>query len=320
MKRVFLNILFMFFSLAFMPHLSSADEKESCALSISAHDIQIIWDMDFQFTTVVFSVSKTKNPPCDFGIGFNRGGSATYDRRMTFSGHELPYQLYKDSSLTKILKDVPDLLSEENVLLGHLPKGKNLTQTFTFYVQIPQGPATNPTLKPSGTYQDSFRINVYEGNQITNFQTPKTSANVNILSNIQKILEISFTPSGMEFNPNLTTQTLNFGILNPASEKIAHLKVRSNAGYSISFSSQQNGALKHILKTTHVPYTLSVDSISQNLTRSRSNPVIVTTGNGQTSIQGTDHSIQFLIGNFDATQVFSGSYTDYITVTATTTE
>jgi hypothetical protein len=285
----------------------------SCRLSMNTPNISLIWNQNFNFQAVTFTVSKAKNAACNYAVSFSKGGGADYsNRRMTYSSSSLNYQLYQDSALTMVLKDAQDVTSANDYITGSFPTGNNLSQTVTFYVQIPQSTATTPTYKMSGTYADTFTMKLFE-NPVSTSDTPVSTAGVNITAAVPKIIDVSLGSVGGAFDPAQTTltqgQSLSLGLM-----------VRTNAGFAITFSSQNNGELAHTSSsiTTRVPYSLTVNAVARNLSSSQATPVTVATGSGQTSTSGVTHPVAITIGSTAGTM--SGQYSDNITVTAATTE
>lgn len=237
---------------------------------------------------------------------------------MTAGASELSYQLYGNSGLTQVLKDVPDITDANDVITGSFGTGRNRQQTKTYYVSIPLTDATEPVITPSGNYTDSFLIHVYEGSNPTAFTTPESTANVTITGVVPKILQISVTGVGGSFDSSDTSENLDFGDLEPSETKSFALQARTNAGYEVSVSSANNGQMKHISTLNYISYALAVDETTFNLSSSAATPVPVASGSGQTSMSGSSHTSTVTIGGYD--QAFAGSYSDTITVTAATTE
>lgn len=297
---------------------TSAIADKDCGLSVTASSVSIAWNLNYNFQSVTLTVLKSDNKACDFAVGFTRGGATDYSRRMTSGANLLAYQLYKDSSLTQILKDSSEAQYPANLLTGSFPKGKNLSQTLTYYVQIPPDSATTPAIRPSGSYQDTFSIRVYNlDNNPSGFDHPDDSKGVTISTSISKIIDISLVSAGAAFDAAGTSYSVNFGSLSTPQSKAFDLRVRTNAGYRIQFSSQNGGALKQASTSSKdsIPYTLTVDSAQQSLGGA---PVTVATGAGQTNPEGVARAVSITTG--DATQTLAGQYSDFITVTASTTE
>ena len=297
--------------------LLSKPSFAACGISVLASNVPISWNQNFNFQAVTVTVKKSQQPACTVGITFTAGGGASYTaRRMTAGAASLGYQLFQDSALTHVLKDYPDLNSTSDFDLVTFPAGKNLSQTLTYYIKIP----ATAQLGASGTYTDGFNIKAYEGSNFSNYLNPVTVSAVTVNTIVPKLVALSLVGTGQPFSPTSTAQSLNYGTLVNGAVLGFDLLVQSNAGFAITFSSQHNGALANSspeIKTV-VAYGMQVDSSAKNLNSSASTPVVVATGSGQTTVSGNRHNIAVTIGSVDATM--AGTYSDNITVTATTTE
>ena len=95
---------------------------------------------------------------------------------------------------------------------------------------------------------------------------------------VPKLISLSLVPTGSQFNYGrncLRPWTSGCCILETRGE--FDLRVVTNAGYKVSFSSMNNGVLRHVDKrvATVVPYEIQVDSASKKLTGSRNEPAVV---------------------------------------------
>jgi hypothetical protein len=294
---------------------------QACNWQLSASNVNITWGLSFNYQAVQVTVTKTTGPSCDFSLAFTMGGAADFNsRRMTFGANTLRYQLYRNAGLTQILMDLPNLNAAANTIQGTMPSGNQQSTIVTYYVQIPSELATTPTLRPSGSYVDSYAAKVYEGLTVNNNDNPKSTANLTITTTMPKIMEVSLVPTGTSFNPDSTNQTMNYGTLSTGQSRTVDLKVRSNAGYSVTLSAQNNGVFKHSnpAVSTTVPYSLYVNSILRNMSSSATTPVVVAAGSGQTALSGINHPVEVITGS--PANKISGNYSDNITVTAITTE
>ena len=290
-----------------------AHADHGCKLSINASNISIAWNLNFNFQSVVFTLSKADHRACDYQVAITRGGAPDYARRMTAGANALRYQLYKDSSLTQILQDYPEAQSSAHLFAGSFPQGKNLSQSLTFYVQIPPETAASPVIKPSGSYQDTFAIRAYSLDSNGQPGQPEAAASITIATQVPKIIDLSLLNPGGSFDSASTAYSVNFGTLAGPQSKTFDLRIRTNAGYRLQFSSQNGGALKK--GSDSIPYRLTIDTALQDL----SHPgATVATGGGQTSPGGVARAVS--ITTSDATERLAGQYSDYITVTASTTE
>lgn len=292
--------------------------SNDCGLRLSASNVNVIWDQNFTFQAVTFTLSKTKGGACNWAVGMTSGDvtGLNYNRRLTSGRDTLAYQVFVDSQLQRVLKDIPDASSKSDFLYGSFSNPANQSVTLTYYFQIPPAQVTSPTLKPSGTYADSVQLRVYSDEGAA----AEDMKQINITTTVPKIIDLSLVSPGSAFNSAQTSQSLDFGTLVEGSTKTLDLRVRSNAGYSISVSSANNGSLRHSDTDvrTQVPYLLSVNGSRTNLSSSASNPTTVGQGSGQTSMNGIGLPLSIAIGSVE--NAMAGKYTDSITVTVTTTE
>jgi hypothetical protein len=240
---------------------------------------------------------------------------------MTQGTATLPYQLYSLSNLsqTNILEEISDATQSTNVISSSYSGSTSQNQN-TYYFDIPYSGATSPALVKSGSYSDSFVVKAYQGTFANPAKNPDDTVTITATAVVPKIIRISLVNTGGSFDQNSTTQNLDFGALSTGASKSIDLKEVTNAGYSVTFSSQNNGVLKHATPgiSTTVPYTLTVNSTTVNLTSSAASPVEVARGNGQTSLNGSTQTVSVTIGQIS--NQLAGNYSDIITVTATTIE
>jgi hypothetical protein len=317
MKSSFLVRLVFLLGFALMPTAARAQ----CVVTLAASNLNLSWNLNFNYQAVTVAVTKTSAAACNYGITFTTGGASSYTRRMLGgSGVALNYQLYGDSNFSFVLKDAPDITSNTDVILGSFPAGANLTQTVTYYVQVPFALATAPIIKPYGAYSDTFTIKAYEGTNPVQFVTPITTRDVSLSVSIPKIVQLSLGASGDAFDPMHTANSVALGKLTTGVFAQRSLMVRTNAGYSVTFSSLNNGVMKHSNPgiTTAVPYTITLNGGATNLVGSQTNPVSVLSGSGQTSLQGNDIPISITIGNIQ--KVIAGYYSDTISINVSSTE
>jgi hypothetical protein len=294
----------------------------ACGLSLTASNIIVNWNLNYTHMAVQVQVDKSGPDACDFGLGFSKGGAASYITRQGTDGSKLlRYQLYQDNALSKVLKDSPDITSADDVVQSGFQAGTNMSQTVTYYFEIPQALAQSPTLVGAGTYTDSFTINLYEGSTPTGFVTPVDTKGITVTVNVPTMIALSIISSGGAFQEGANSKSLNFGTLAEGSAQGIDVRIRTNAGFSVTFSSANNGKLKHTdpTKSSTVPYSFYANAALLNMSTSSGSPVVGLTGNGQTSLSGQAYPLRFVIGSVGASAL-GGPHSDTITVTATTTE
>lgn len=295
----------------------------NCDLSMSPTNVNVAWNQNFSSQQIGFTITKTKKKACSWAVTFSRGGASDYSARRLVHGSDLlPYQLYGDSALTQVLKELPEATSINDVIEGSFTATDNQIATATYYLSIPLSTATTPTYRPAGNYSDTVTLRLYEIDSAINptvYSFEQTSS-VTITTTMPKILDLSIVGSGGAFDPASVSRPLNFGTLTEGATLGFDLLVRSNAGYQVTISSQNNGVMKHSTTgvTTTVPYTFTVNGTARSLVGTQAQPVSVASGGGQTSTSGIRNPGLVTIGSL--TDRVAGDYTDNITVTATTTE
>ena len=287
-------LFLIFFSL-------SPKAQASCGLSITASDIVLTWNLNFTSIAVSVQVSRSTSDACNFSLSFSKGGAASYPtRRVTDGSHILRYQLYQDSGLTKILQDTADVTSVDQVVQGGFQAGATpTTQTVNYYLEIPYNLATTPS-----------------------FVTAVATKSVNISVTVSQMIALSLINSGGSFQLGQLTRNATFPTLTEGSTKTMDLRVRTNAGFTVTFSSTNNGTLAHTnpAKNSHVPYSLLVNGSSLNLSNSKLVPVTGLSGSGSTNLEGLAYPIKVVIGSVTGAGVLAGPHADDVTITATTTE
>lgn len=295
----------------------------ACGLSMTANNVNISWDLNFTNLAVQVQLNKANAEACSFGLGVTKGGAASYPaRRVATGGKNLLYQVYSDNGLSQVIKDVPDIASANDVLVGGFQTGTSLTQTVVYYIQIPFNPATSPSLAAAGTYTDNYVVDLYEGADPTAFVTPVATASITLTVTIAKMIALSVIDSGGAFSIGSTSRNISFGTLSEGASSGFDLRVRTNAGYSVTFSSAHDGRLKHTnpAKNSYVPYSFYVNASILSLAGSSSVPVVGLSGSGQTSLSGLAYPMKVVIGSITGAGTLGGPHADDMTITATTTE
>ena len=295
--------------------LSAPKASAQCGLSIIANNISATWDVTWVQQSVSITVSKVNPAACTFGLGISKGTAASYNRFATDAGRQLRYQVYSDIAGTKIIKDVPDTATVNDVLMVTLPAGSG-PQVVQYFFDIPYALATSPFLAHAGTYTDSVTINAYEGAVPAAYASPPdASAVVGISVLIEKLIKLSLTDLGGIFVDGATTKSINFGKLTTGEVSRFNLAMQTNAGFDIRLSSANGGNLKHVSAATLIPYTLTVNNVLADLT----GVIPVVNGGGQTSLNGLIYPVKITVGAIPSTSI-AGNYSDVVTITAIVTE
>ncbi|MEZ0391962.1 MAG: spore coat protein U domain-containing protein [Pseudobdellovibrionaceae bacterium] len=311
--------LILGFSLTFF----FSQAQAACGLTITTDDISLTWGLNFSSIAVPITINRSTADACNYALGFTKGNGASYVARRAANGsNTLSYQLYKDTGLSKILKDNPDITTIDDVVDGGFLAGAiPVSQTVNYYFDIPYASATTPVMVSSGTYTDNFTLNLYEGSGPP-FGTLVASKGVNITVTVPKMIALSLVDPGAPYQQGQLSKNVNFGTMTEGSAANVDLRLRTNAGFSVTFSSANNGKMKHTSpgKNSLVPYSLMVNGATLNLSNSSTVPVVGLTGSGSTALSGLGYPIKVVIGSVTGPTVLGGPHSDDITITATTTE
>jgi spore coat protein U-like protein len=287
----------------------------ACGLAISANDINVTWSTTWTIQSVTLMITKASPAACTFGLGFSKGGAGNYTRYGQNGALRLHYQLYQDGAGARILKDVPDVLTANDVVMVTMPAGGG-PQMVQFYFDIPYSLATTPLLAAAGIYTDNIVVNAYEGNDPSIYVAPAdASASFNLAMTIEKQINLSFVDLGGIFQENTTTKSIDFGRLVPNQVSRFNMALRTNAGFSVTVVSTNNGRFKHNIQNSYVPYEMFVNNVLVDVT----GVVPVVTGSGQTSLSGLVYPIKVVVGTV-GTLALAGNYSDTLTVTAIVTD
>lgn len=304
--------LFFIFVSSILIHSQS---NAVCGLSILAGNISTTWTSSWSMQSVSITVSKTNPAACTFGLTFSKGGAGSYSRFATSAGLQLSYQLYGDAGATHVLREIPNTLSTNDVVMVTLPAGSG-PQIIQYYFDIPYTSATTPFLAGAGTYLDSFVISAYEGVDPSLYVNPAdATAPVSISVLIDKQINLSFIDLGGVFQDSSLTKNIAFGSLRTGNISRFNMAVRTNAGFSITLASTNAGQFKHSTSATYIPYAVTVNNVAADLTGVT--PVV--NGSGQTSLSGLVYPIRITIGTTGTLPV-AGTYSDSIVVTAIVTD
>jgi spore coat protein U-like protein len=234
-----------------------------------------------------------------FSTGMGKGAS-----RAASGADTLDYHIVASPSRRVILGD-PTQAGGQECLSGFFPAGGS-EQELSYTIVVPAR-----QLKPAGRYADLIRIALHQG-------TPGNSVqhDVRVITfsvRIDAIAALSLVPPGSGFTPNAQLSRLDFGSLSQNKTRRMDLRVRSNAGYHVTFESENGGVMRHLDPSvaTIVPYRLQVGGQIINLASGRQTPVSLP--KRLTGLEGDGHELQVIIG--ETGNALAGNYRDNITVT-----
>ncbi|MFM6929876.1 MAG: spore coat protein U domain-containing protein [Bdellovibrio sp.] len=257
----------------------------------------------------------TRSAGCNFFVTFDYGSSANYSSRsLNYGISAWPFQIFKDTGNTLVLKNFPQVNDSSDVLAGSLPdkEGNDTQRAVPFYVNVDM----SSPWKSNGTYSEWITATLYKGT-ISNYQFVQ-SVVLAFYFNAPKRTDISVVPTGGSFSLADTVETLDFGTLSTGTARSCDIIVKYNAGYVLYASSQNNGRLKHETANSYIPYTVNIGGSSINLGSSSSNPVQVRREFGSSPSSGKILPATITIGNYAQEQ--AGIFNDVITLTVQSAE
>jgi len=251
---------------------------------------------------VPLTITNNRRQACDYFITFSEGSSGTFNRTLRSGPNTLNYQLYDQASQASILKDLP-VAAVNEVLNGRFTGRGN--QQLSFYLVIPIEQVVRP-----GTYTDTVTLTVYTGNLTNNTQQRTRTLTISIT--VLEQIDLSLVNPGTGFNPTLTSRLIDFGILQAGKFSDFDLRVRSNIGYSITLSSQNQGNMAHIdpTDTSRIPYLFTANG--SNVDLSGPSTTVINTPLVTSSL-GTPYPMRVTVGTIN--NASAGDYQDNITIT-----
>lgn len=303
------QLVFLLISI-FLINTSKAQPVLDCGLSLSVDNVTFSWNGSSQIFTGNITAERTNNSNnCrNMEIGFSTGVAGNYNRAMESGGTQVAYNLYKDNSTNNPLKTINDANNNSERIRFRF-KNNVLTENLTFEARLPV-PNLGRTNLPTGSYNDliTATIEPRRNNAVS------SSVNFQVSLNLPPEIDISLVSPGGIFDPSQTNYTMNFNVISQGDSRQVDLKVKSNAGYSLSLSSQNGGALKHLTANYNIPYQLRVNGTPRSFSGAGV-PLVIGTGTGNTPAQGVNFALSVEVG--DPNNKLAGNYEDVITVTAT---
>lgn len=320
-----LSMVAIMSALIFIPRSSHAD----CGLLLSAGNIVVNWELSYSPQVIQFNILKQNFEACNYWIGITRGAGSSPANRFLSSGDRLlRYQIYRDTSLNDILQDPSDstIGGQQQLIVGGFPEGVNINQTATFVFSIPTITSQGPTIVKNGVYTDVFQMRIYEGSNVgSTAENPVMIVPINVTVHVPKIINVSLVAPGSGFVENSTSRAMDFGLISGGQSKSVDLRIRTNAGVSVSFSSRNNGQLRPengSNEASGIPYFFYVNGVLINLDNSANIPVQGLFAVGETDMNGLSYPIRVEIrGATSNSMKFSaGIHSDSILITAATND
>lgn len=302
----FLSKFALVFVLALM--LPGPRALGECDIEVTVSDVNKKWNnkrsniVRHQLrATVTNSGGSNKN--CDYFITMSSTTYSGTERVLTNESQEqLNVLISTDNKGNNLIKDYSQLSTNDIVTIDNGP--------FGFWVV-----AANPDITyGGGTYSDTITISIYEGTTKDNGSLAKQysfSINVEVPSDVS----LSLVNSGAAFDAARTSLSLDFGTLETSETLSFDLVIKANAGYGLSFRSENSGNLKHETEAQLIAYELDISGIGSNLSLSSEQSFSLPAYDTATYQDGFRYPITVRIG--DVTNKLSGSYSDFITLTIT---
>jgi hypothetical protein len=249
------------------------------------------------------SVANCQNIRAYFGMG----QANSYDRKAYSGANFVSYNLYGSINLGNPLKDFGDATAGE-FLTTQLPN-PNVSSSFDFYVSLPSIKSIFAT--PAGVYTDVIPINIYavRNNGNVEFQTTRF---MTISIEVPRYAELSIVAANSAHDPQSTSYTMDFGVLQTNSELAADLIVVGNVGFSVLMSSQNGSRLENL--DDFVTYQIQVANQGfLSLTPAGINHQVAMKNTG-TDLTGMRYPLKVRLGTV-APGIKTGVYEDIITVT-----
>lgn len=253
-----------------------------------------------------FKVKLVEGSASSYFVTFSAGGSGDFLNREVRQGNSaLKYQIYDSAgSQRRMLKALPSATASE--ILSGAVIGEGEIQELAYVVVVDPG-----QVRMAGPYVDTFTITLYSGT-LEDF-TEEDAKEVVVSVPVGEVTELSLLASGGLFTPGARSALMDFGTLRQDDYRELDLRVRSNAGYSVSLESENSGVLKHTSSgvSTTVPYTLRLAGATVDLGDGPQTPVLQP--GRMTDAMGDVYPLSVTIG-VTGTAV-AGTYRDVITIT-----
>ncbi len=252
---------------------------------------------------------------CQYFLTFSAGGSGSYSQRLLYnSTYTIPYQVYKEVGHVNVLKAFPSINNSNDVIEGSFPLLSGpLTNHHTYYPLL----GTVGEYPRFGTYSDTITISLYRDTIIPPY-TFVDSHTVTYSYTVGKLIDLSLVNTGAPFDIASVTHTMNFGTMSVGTNRAFDVVLKYNAGYSLKFSSANNGQMKHASLNSYVSYDMTVNGNPINLSGSSGSPVEVSTATGVSSSEGLRLPVSATISSLGTAA--AGSYSDTINITVTSIE
>jgi hypothetical protein len=245
-----------------------------------------------------------------YELGISTGTASSYERRLYNGTSTVAYNFYETDRTTRIIKDIGDGNKDNNVSIDFK---KNYYKKVIIYAKMPN-PYESGNLLP-GQYADTVSINIVPKKKNT---TGGTSKNISLYLNVQSDLSICLVDKGQPYEEGRTNYALMYGTLVEGQTKGLDLIIKSNSGYRVTVSSENDGRLTHTNSTNYkIDYSFIVNGQSRSLVGSKNNPTEIYYSPVASHENGDVVDIDVSIGSVAGK--LAGPYRDYIYFNAIST-
>ena len=245
-----------------------------------------------------------------YHLALTNGAAGNINRKMFNNAANLPYNFYRNAALSQIIRDHPNVNSQNHVINGQF----NLLQTqkvVSFYLNYPAPPYLSSVA--TGQFSDNLQLKLYRGYWDNMISLDDTQALTPTLQ-VPTYTAISLIETGAPFNAADTFQLLDFGTLETNESMDFDIAVESNISYNLTMSSANNGNMKLLGGPDTITYSIQIGPNTYSLVGSQNNPMIVSNHLGTTNQGGFRHPVSVVIGS--VANKSAGTYQDTITIEA----
>lgn len=266
---------------------------------------------------VTLTRKKDSGPHCnDYFLTFTKGAAGNYNRMAVHSsGEYVLYNLYKNSNMTGVLKEVNDAVSLGDVLSGKIKKDSS--ELSVFYLAAGPINAKGPPL--AGRYRDNLKVHAYSG--ALNASSYEASRELFIELIVPKFIALSLVEKGEAYDQYKTARTIDFGELESRESVEFDVRIVSNAGYILKVSSLNSGVLKRLNgsgASSEIAYDFLANGIVNSLRGTNGLPTTISSAVGKTAAGGAQVPIKIIIQ--DVSNKDPGTYQDYLTLSVISNE
>ncbi|MFG1484578.1 spore coat protein U domain-containing protein [Halobacteriovorax sp. DA5] len=281
-----------------------------CDLNVSVNNFVGTISSSVQAVSHPITISRSRNAAqCEVIRAFySTGGAGNYNRMASTSNNSIPYNLYSDSNMATVLKDVSDATQAGEYSVINLPVRYNSYQS-NFYIK--QVDLDTVFSSGSGYFGDNIQISFYSIKNNGQLEY-ETTAYFYLQLVVPRYAELSLVPLGSPHDPNSTQYIMNFGNLTSQDVKSATLNVKGNVGFGVYMTSQNGSLLKNAASS--VPYQVKVGPNNYASLSNAGQETFMFQRNNATSINAESYPIYVKLGNVP-TNASTGDYEDVITVT-----